>query len=115
MKRTVAAMAFFAALLGGTLPARAVEQTAASTLEGFAVQLGSFSSRDNANRFAGELSGEGYEAFVMEGTSNNKRVYRVRVGPRPTRAAAERLAGTLSQAGHQGMVVTLPANAAARN
>ena len=40
-------------------PAPVVEQSAASTLEGFAVQLGSFSSRDNADRFVGELRGEG--------------------------------------------------------
>lgn len=56
---------------------------------GWAVQLGSFSSRATADRLAGEMKGAGYDAFVMPIKSGNATLYRVRIGPAPSREQAE--------------------------
>jgi len=68
------------------------------------VQLGSFASRDNADRLAKQLRGSGFQASVSQGTTG-RRLYRVRAGPVQDHAAAEQLAGKLRAAGHAGEVV----------
>jgi cell division septation protein DedD len=68
------------------------------------VQLGSFASRDNAERLAKQLRGSGFQASVSQGTTG-RRFYRVRAGPVQDHAAAEQLAGKLRAAGHAGEVV----------
>ncbi len=55
---------------------------------GFAVQLGSFSSRATADSLAAKLRSEGYDAFVMPVKSGTNTLYRVRIGPMPDREAA---------------------------
>ena len=81
--------------------------TAEAPSNGFAVQLGSFSSRDNAIAFAGSLQDGGYEVFVIRGSSASGSVYRVYAGPRDTRKAAEELAARLRKQGQSAMVVDL--------
>ena len=81
--------------------------SAEAPTKGFAVQLGSFSSRDNAVGFAGSLQKGGYEVFVIRGSSANGSVYRVYAGPRDTRTAAEELATKLKKEGQSVMVVDL--------
>jgi DedD protein len=72
------------------------------------VQLGSFASRENANRLAAELRTKGFGASVSEGPGAGRKWFRVRVGPAPDRAAALALAGRLRAAGHSGSVVSSP-------
>ena len=79
--------------------------------EGWAVQLGSFSARDNADTFVATLLGEGYPSFVVSASTSSKTLYRVYAGPRMLRDEADQLARRLARAGHEGLVVSLSANA----
>lgn len=91
-------------------PAQAppVERPAAvsSSREGWTVQLGSFASRDNAQRLVRELKGKGFEAFMLEGGGTSGKLYRVRVGPERDRDAAAALAARLRLAGQPGSLVS---------
>ncbi len=71
---------------------------------GWVVQLGSFSSKQNARRLADEVSGRGFKTFLMPLDRSGKTLYRVRVGPRDTRAQATELAGRLAKSGYSGQV-----------
>lgn len=44
----------------------------------WAVQLGSFASKENADRLARELKAKGFPAYVNEGTGSGKKFFRVR-------------------------------------
>ncbi len=74
---------------------------------GFAVQLGSFSQRANAEKYALGVRNEGFEVFITRAAGDSGPVYRVHAGPRSTRTAAENLAGMLSASGRSVMVVDL--------
>jgi DedD protein len=71
---------------------------------GWVVQLGSFSSQQNAQRLADEVSGHGFSVFLMPLDRSGKKLYRVRVGPRDTREQATELAGRLAKVGYSGQV-----------
>jgi DedD protein len=75
---------------------------------GWAVQLGSFASRANADRLIHQLQarGGGWSLYVSASGSGPSLRYRVRVGPLADRGAAERAAGKLKAAGHPATVVT---------
>lgn len=93
-------------------PAPRVEPRPESTppptsVGGFAVQLGSFSSRDNANRLVRDMTAKGFAAFVAPIKSNGRELYRVRVGPARDRAAAEALAAQLRRIGQTGSIVSI--------
>ena len=85
-----------------------VAVVAESTTGMFAVQLGSFSSQENAERLAADLRGQGYAAFLSRLTTGDGELHRVRVGPQKDRASAETVAADLSNAGHRGQVVPHP-------
>lgn len=68
-------------------------------------QLGSFSSRDNAERLARELRAGGYQISVSPGRSNGKELFRVRAGPVGSREAAVALQARLAAAGHKAALV----------
>ncbi|KAF0192166.1 MAG: DedD protein [Gammaproteobacteria bacterium] len=73
------------------------------------VQLGSFSSRDNAFALRDKLRKRRYAAFVddVAGGPGNKRIYRVRVGPELLRSRADTLRIQLEKEFRlKGMVVT---------
>jgi len=74
----------------------------------WAVQLGSFSSAENAERLAAGLRSEGFAAFLSRLQSGSNQLNRVRVGPQKDRAAAEAVAAQLAKAGHDGQVVPHP-------
>jgi len=74
----------------------------------WAVQLGSFSSKENAERLAARLRKEGYAAFLSQSSSGATSLHRVRVGPQKDRASAEDVARKLAAAGHKGQVVPHP-------
>lgn len=90
-------------------PAPPAETAATASASGmFAVQLGSFSARDNADKLAADLRGLGFAAFISEHRNGGRTLHRVRVGPLADRAAAEAEAARLSGRGHSGRVVPHP-------
>ena len=72
---------------------------------GWAIQIGSFGSRDNADRLRRQLVGEGYPVFLMPVQSGGRTLHRVRVGPYGDRATANEVARRLAAAGPGGTVV----------
>jgi DedD protein len=87
-------------------PARA-GSTDSKPTSGWAVQVGSFASRDNAERLAQKLKGKGFAATVSQ-SPKGRRLWRVRVGPEADRAAATALSAKLRSAGQSGTVVPYP-------
>jgi cell division septation protein DedD len=78
---------------------------AANTESGWAVQLGVFASRDNAEHLVLNLRSKGFKASVSPLTSGGRRLFRVRVGPTADRSAAQELQGRLKAAGRPGGTV----------
>jgi len=72
---------------------------------GWAVQLGSFGDKQNAERLAAAVSQNGFPAYLMSLEQPGKTLYRVRVGPRDSRVQASELAERLAKAGYKGQVV----------
>jgi DedD protein len=74
----------------------------------FAVQLGSFGSRENADRLVREMTAKGFAAFLAPPiTTGGRELFRVRVGPTRDRASAEALATQLKRVGQSGSVVPI--------
>lgn len=68
-------------------------------------QLGSFASRDNAERLIRELRAAGYSVNLARVVAGGKELYRVRAGPEATREAAMSLQARLAAAGHKSSLV----------
>ena len=68
-------------------------------------QLGSFASRDNAERLTKELRAAGYSVNLARVQAGGKDLYRVRAGPAPSREAAQSLQARLAAAGHKSSLV----------
>ena len=83
-------------------------QPAASTTGMWAVQLGSFSNKQNAEKLAADLRKQGYAAFLSQLETDSGRLHRVRIGPQKDRASAETMAARLVKVGHKGQVVPHP-------
>lgn len=84
------------------------QEPAQSSTGMWAVQLGSFSNKENAERLAAELRGKGYAAFLSQLQNNGQQLHRVRIGPQKDRESAESTASRLSGEGHRGQVVPHP-------
>ena len=89
-------------------PTRSVAPPVGSTTGMWAVQLGSFSSHDNAERLAADLRKQGFAAFLSQLTTDSGQLHRVRVGPQKDRESAEAMASRLLKVGHKGQVVPHP-------
>jgi DedD protein len=76
-----------------------------SSSGGWVVQLGSFSSEENAVRLSGEIRRQGYPVFVSKVTAGGKTMHRVRVGPVAEKDEAQTLAQRLKTSGHAGRVM----------
>src|SRR6056297_1809213 len=87
-------------------PAQPPPPAAAESL--WAVQLGSFSSEENAEGLAADLRDQGFPAFLSRVQSGGRTLHRVRVGPQGSRDEAEKVAAALAKAGQKGQVVTHP-------
>jgi DedD protein len=87
-----------------TPAAAAVAKPAAA--HGWAVQLGSFASRANADKLARQVKGQGFSVFVLPGGSGAAQRYRVRIGPLADRTAAAQTEAKLKALGHMGTVVS---------
>ncbi len=74
----------------------------------WAVQLGSFSNKQNAEKLAADLRKQGFGAFLSQLTTSKGKLHRVRVGPQKDRASAEAMAARLLKAGHKGQVLPHP-------
>jgi DedD protein len=79
-----------------------------STTGMWAVQLGSFSDRRNAERLAADLRKQGFAAFLSQLPTDSGELHRVRIGPQKDRASAEAMAERLQKAGHSGKVLPHP-------
>ncbi len=73
----------------------------------FVVQLGSFGSKENAERLVREMNAKGFTTFIAPITTNGRELYRVRVGPTRDRASAEALATQLKRVGQSGSIVPI--------
>lgn len=74
----------------------------------WAVQLGSFSDQENAERLASSLREQGYAAFLSQLKTEAGPLHRVRIGPQKDRESAEVVAAELARNGHAGQVVPHP-------
>jgi DedD protein len=72
---------------------------------GWAVQLGSFASRANAEKLVGRLKAHEASAYVSSSGQGASLRYRVRIGPLADRAAAERVLAKLKKEGHSASLV----------
>jgi DedD protein len=79
--------------------------SADSAHHNWAVQLGSFASRANADKLEHRLKSEGFAAFVSQAGAGSSLRYRVRVGPMADRAGAERIIARLRKDGHSASIV----------
>lgn len=74
----------------------------------WAVQLGSFSNKENAEKLAADLRKQGYAAFLSQLKTSSGQLHRVRIGPQKDRPTAEDTAAKLLKVGHKGQVVPHP-------
>lgn len=81
---------------------------AASATGMWAVQLGSFSNKENAEKLAADLRKQGYAAFLSQLATDSGQLHRVRIGPQKDRESAEAMAKRLAKVGHKGQVVPHP-------
>jgi DedD protein len=91
-----------------TEPSPATPTPAASNTGMWAVQLGSFSNKENAEKLAAELRKQGYAAFLSQLNTGSGTLHRVRIGPQKDRDSAEAMAARLLKVGHKGQVVPVP-------
>ena len=90
-------------------PAAAAKPVAAEDgPAGWAIQMGSFSSRATADRMVKQLRASGQPAFVMPVKSGSATLYRVRVGPMKDKQAAQQLLGKLKSVAAGARLVPHP-------
>jgi len=78
-------------------------------LAAWIVQVGSFSTADNANTLKDRLTKLGFNAFVEQGVSEDKKIFRVRIGPELKEETAKAiLADVQSKAKVKGVVLRYP-------
>ena len=66
-------------------------------MEGWVVQLGSFSNQANAEELVARLRKQGYQVFVEKVAQGGQTIYRVRIGPQRQRADAEAIRDKLAR------------------
>jgi DedD protein len=81
---------------------------ATSTTGMWAVQLGSFSNQENADRLAAELRKSGHAAFLSQVSTSAGQRHRVRIGPQKDRESADAVAAQLRAEGHDVKVLPHP-------
>jgi DedD protein len=76
-----------------------------SSARAWAVQLGSFERRDNAEKLQRQLKAEGFQVYTSSGGSGPALRYRVRIGPLADRESAERTVAKLKALRHESTIV----------
>jgi DedD protein len=71
----------------------------------WAVQLGSFASRANADKLVHQLKSRGFPVYVAQGGSGPSLRYRVRIGPMADRGAATQAIAKLKSVGQTASLV----------
>jgi len=71
----------------------------------WAVQLGSFASRANADKLVRQLKAQGFSVYVVSGGSGPSLRYRVRIGPMADRGTAAQAVAKLKSAGQVASLV----------
>jgi len=71
----------------------------------WAVQLGSFASRGNADKLVRQLKAQGFSVYVVSGGSGPSLRYRVRIGPMADRGTAAQAVAKLKSAGQVASLV----------
>ena len=66
----------------------------------YSVQVGCFSSQNNAGNLVTKLKSLGYDAFINEPSGDEKKIYRVKVGKYKSRSEAALLEQKLSEQGY---------------
>ncbi|MGB6485639.1 MAG: SPOR domain-containing protein, partial [Steroidobacteraceae bacterium] len=91
-------------LQGSESPAHPVveEGRSSASSTGWVVQLGSFASRQNAERLARSLQSRGFRMSVSPARAGSRVLWRVRAGPARNHAGAVHLAVRLRALGHRG-------------
>jgi DedD protein len=89
-------------------PPTSAATTATPAIAGhtWAVQLGSFVSRENADKLARQLRAQGFAVYVLPGGSGSSLRYRVRIGPMPDRAVAAQTVAKLKSLGQVASLVS---------
>jgi DedD protein len=89
------------------VPSRSVDSTAAAPTSSrdWAVQLGSFANRGNAEKLVRQLKSQGLQVYDSAIGVGQAQRFRVRVGPLPDRAAADRTIAKLKALGHAASAV----------
>ena len=82
----------------------AAETPAAAAGPQWAVQVGSFSARANANALSDWCREQGYGVKVVTGQDGGRTLHRVRVGPYASRDAADSAVAELALLGRSGFV-----------
>lgn len=84
-------------------------RSAATAGTAFSVQVGSFTTRPNADRLSEQLRAAGFDAFLHPDETGSRPIWRVRVGTLANRDEATSLRRRLlDEAGLEGMVVSHP-------
>jgi DedD protein len=78
------------------------EDRSSASATGWVVQLGSFASRQNAERLARSLERKGFRMSVSPAHGGSRVLWRVRAGPAHDHAGAVHLAARLRALGHRG-------------
>lgn len=89
-------------------PTPAIPDEPSSSTGMWAVQLGSFSNQENAERLAAELRAAGFAAFLSRLSTDSGSLHRVRIGPQKDRESAEKIASQIGADGYSGQVVPHP-------
>lgn len=90
-------------------PAKATAPAPRIGLRAWIVQVGSFSSRENAMEVVGKLRAAGFDTFLETADVAGKSVFRVRVGPEADRVRAQALVPQIKAAvGLEGSVRRYP-------
>jgi hypothetical protein len=84
------------------------DATSYSSAGMWAVQLASFTNKDNAEKLAAELRKQGFGAFLSQLTTSSGPLNRVRIGPQEYRKSAEAMAARLLKVGHKAQVLPYP-------
>jgi DedD protein len=71
----------------------------------WAVQLGSFASRDNADKLVHQLKGQGFSVYVSSAGSGPAARYRVRIGPLTDHESAAQTVAKLKSLGQAASIV----------
>lgn len=73
----------------------------------YTIQIGSFSSKENAERLSDSLKKYVENVRIEEFTTTESIYFRVRAGKFPSREDAEKASETLSEAGHSGFITEM--------